>query len=82
MLSAHGLYKLWNNHTFRTYKAETVQYGTEILLFMGPKIWSLFPSNINNSEALEIFKQKLSYWEPDGFPCRLFKIYIKGPGYL
>ena len=47
-----------NNHTFRTYNAETVQYRTEILLFMGPKIWSLFPSNINNSEALEIFKQK------------------------
>ena len=49
---------------------------------MGPKIWSLFSSNINNSEALEIFKQKVSYWKPDSFPCRLFKTYIKGLGYL
>ena len=57
-----------NNHTFRTYNAETVQYGTEILLFIGPKIWSLFPSNINNSDALEIFKQKVSYWKPGSFP--------------
>ena len=45
-----------------------MQYGTEILLFIGPKIWSLFPSNINNSDALEIFKQKVSYWKPDSFP--------------
>ena len=35
-------------------------YWTEILLFMGPKIWSLFPSNIHNSEMIEIFKQKMS----------------------
>ena len=71
-----------NNHTFRTYNAETVQYGTEILLFIGPKILSLFPSNINNSDALEMFKQKVSYWKPDSFPCRLFKTYIKDLGYL
>ena len=41
------------------------QSGTEI---MGPNIWSLFPSIINNSETMEIFKQKISYWEPDNFP--------------
>ena len=35
-------------------------YWTEMLLFMGPKIWSLFPSNIHNSEMIEIFKQKMS----------------------
>ena len=42
-------YNLRINHTFRTYSAKTVQHGTEILLFMEPKIWSLFSSNINNS---------------------------------
>ena len=81
-LSAHGLYNLQNNHTFRTYNAEPVQYGAEILLFMGHKILSLFPSNIYYSEVLEIFKQKVSYWKPDSFPCKLFKTYIKGLGYL
>ena len=49
---------------------------------IGPKIWSLFPSNISNSETLEIFKQKISYWKPDNSPCRLFKTYIKSFGYL
>ena len=82
MSESEGSQKKRNNHTFRTYNAETVQYGTGILLFIGPKIWSLFPSNINNSEALEIFKQKVNYWKPDSFPCRLFKTYIKGLGYL
>ena len=66
-------YNLRINHTFRTYSAKTVQHGTEILLFMGPKIRSLFPSNINNSETLEIFKQKISYWKPDNSPCTPFK---------
>ena len=47
---------------------------TEILLFMGPEIWSLFPSNINNSETLEIFKQKISYWTPDN---SFFKLTLK-----
>ena len=76
------LYNLRNNHTFRTCNAKTVQYGTEILLFMGPKILSLFSSNINNSEEIEIFKQKISYWKPDNFPCRLLKPHIKDLGYL
>ena len=44
--------------------------------------YRLSPSNIKNSEALEIFKQKVSYWKPENFPCRLFKTYIKGLGYL
>ena len=52
------LYNLRNNHAFRTYNAKTMQYRTELLLFMGPKIWSLFSSNINNSETIEIFKKK------------------------
>ena len=70
-----------NNHTFRTNNAKTVQNGADILLFMGPKTWSLFPSNINNSETLEIFKQKISYSRPANSPCRLFKTFIKGLRY-
>ena len=54
-------YNLRINRTFRTYRAKTVQHGTEILLFMRPKIRSLFPSNINNSETLKKFKQNISY---------------------
>ena len=38
-----------------------MQYGTQILSFMGPKKWSLVPSTIKNSETLEIFKQKIMY---------------------
>ena len=55
-------------HTFmeqsyiQNINATTVQYGTEI---MGPKILSLFTSNVNISEMIEIFKQKISYWKPD-----------------
>ena len=61
-------YNLRVNRTLRTYSAKTVQHGTEELLFMRPKIRSLFPSNINISETLEI-----SYWKPDNSPCTPFK---------
>lgn len=54
-------YNLQNNHTFRTYNDETVQYRIEAQSFTGPKIWSWFFSNIKNRETLEIFKQKLKY---------------------
>ena len=66
-------YNLWNNHTFRIYNAKTVQYGIGVLLLTEPKILSLYHSNINNSETLETFKEKISYWKPDNSPCRLFK---------
>ena len=32
---------------------------------MEAKKWSLVPSNIKKSEALEIFNQKIRYWKPD-----------------
>ena len=38
-----------------------MQYGTQILSFMGRKKWSLVPSTLKNSETLEVFKQKVRY---------------------
>ena len=73
---------LQNNTTFRTNNTKTVQNGADILLFMGPKIWSVLSSNINNSETLEIFKQKISYLRPANSPCGLSKTFIKGLRYL
>ena len=45
---------LRNDHTFRTHN-KSEQYGTETLSFMGPKIWSLVPSNIKD---YKYFKEK------------------------
>ena len=67
-------YNLWINHKFRRYKAKTVQHGTEILLFM--LFMSIFRSNINNSETLEILKQKISYWKPYTSHVRLLKLWM------
>ena len=68
---------LRNDHTFRTYNFKVVQCGTKILSFMGPKIWSLVPSNIKIPITLEIFTQNIWYWKPDNCTCRLCKTYIK-----
>ena len=50
--------------------------------FMGPRRWSLVPSKIKTSEALEIFNQNIRYWKADDSTYRLCKTYIKRPGYL
>ena len=64
------------------YNVKTVQHESEALSFMGPEIWSLVPSDIKNSEPLEIFKQKITHWKPDNRPYRLCKTFIKGLWYL
>ena len=34
---------------------------------MGPKIWTLVPSIIRNTETLEIFKKRIVYWKQDHY---------------
>lgn len=52
-----------NYHALRTYNVKSVQYGTETLPFIGSKIWFLVPSNVKNSDKLQIF------WKPDTCPA-------------
>ena len=39
-------YNLQNDHTFAVHNLKNMQYLTETLSLMGPKIWSLAPFNI------------------------------------
>ena len=36
----------------------------------GSKIWELLPSNIIDSENLNIFKSNIKSWKPENYPCR------------
>ena len=43
-------------------------YGTDTLCSLGPKIWNHMPSDIKNSENLDIFKTLIKTWS--GPVCR------------
>ena len=69
-------YKLRKDAKFRSYNVKTVYYGTKTLSYLAPKIWNLIPSEVKNSETLEIFRKKNLKRKPHICPCRLCKTFI------
>ena len=75
-------YNLRNAPEFVASNIHTVYNGTETISFRGPKIWSLVPQGIKNSESIHEFKNKIKYWKPVGCTCRLCKTYIHNLGFI
>ena len=69
-------YNFRKNSTFETRNIKSVYYGSETISFIGPKIWELLPSNIKDSENLNIFKSNVKSWKPENCSCRLCRLYI------
>ena len=70
------------NSTFETRNLKRVYYGSETISFIGPKIWELLPSNIKDSENLNIFKPNIKSWRPENCACRLCRLYIADIGFI
>ena len=66
------------NSTFEERKVKSAYYGAETMSYIGPEMWELVPSNINDSENLSIFKSNIKSWKPENCPCRLCRLYIAG----
>ena len=75
-------YNFRNNSTFETRNTKSVYYGSERISFLGPKIWELLPSNIKDSECLNIFQPNMKSWNPENCPCRLRRLYIADIGFI
>ena len=67
---------------FSSRNVRTVQYGTETLTYLGPKIWKQLPNDIKESDSLSQFKRKIKLWKPEECPCRLCKRFITNLGFL
>ena len=52
-------YDLRQDVRFRSYNVKTVLYGTETFSYLGPKTWSLVPSDIRDCATEQIFRQKI-----------------------
>ena len=75
-------YNFRKNSTFETRDIRSVYYGSETISFIGPKIWELLPSNIYDSENLNIFKLNIKSWKPENCPSRFCRLYIADIGFI
>ena len=57
-------YNFKNNSVLETRNGKSVYIGSETISFLGPQIWELLPSNIKDSENLNIFKPNIRSWKP------------------
>ena len=55
---------------------ESVHYGSETIVHLGPKMWELVPQKIKDSESINILKSNIKLWKPKNCPCRLCKLYL------
>ena len=54
-----------------------VRYGTETISLLSPKIWSLIPQNVKDSDSLPCFKKgKKEKKKRTNCPCRLSKTFL------
>ena len=75
-------YNLRGNQVFSSRNTHSVQYGTDSLSHLGPKIWELIPTDIKESKTLNAFKSRIKLWVPESCPCRLCKVYIADVGFI
>ena len=75
-------YNLRNKTHFATRPIRTVHYGDSSLRYLGPKLWELIPSDMKDTESVEVFKNRIKNWIPDNGPSRLWKTYIHQTGFI
>ena len=75
-------YNLRNTSDFATRRKKTVRYGSESLLYLGPKLWNILPDEYKKIQSVKDFKAKTRSWVAENFSCRLCKIYIQHVGFI
>ena len=68
---------------FHRPNVRTVKRGERSLRNYGPILWNeMLPENLKKSETLDAFKESIKKWKPEGCPCELCKLRVKGVGYV
>ena len=74
-------YHLRDKNELYSRNPKTVAYGSESVSFMAPKIWSIVPQELKNSQSLYSFKKCIRKWKPN-CPFRLCKTYLQHVGFI
>ena len=78
MERANNQYNLCNGPDFITPQVTSVFHGTEIISYLGPKIWDIVPEEFKHKKLLNSFKVFIKGWVPTNCPCRYWKAYLDG----
>ena len=81
VLSLNDDAKYPGENDFKTFNVKMVCYGTETLAHLGPKIWSIVPTDMKRF-SLSKFTKKIRKWNPKHCPCRLCKLHVKDLGFV
>ena len=60
----------------------TAKLSLNSLRYFASKIWSMTPIEIKNSATVEMFKSKISNWEPNNSDCKICQVYLHRTGYI
>ena len=82
MERTNNQYNLHNRTDFITSEVHSAFHGTECILHLGSKIWSIVPEEFKNKKSLNSFKESIKMWIPTNYPCRLCKVYLDGVGFI
>ena len=74
-------YNLRSQTDFFRNNVNTSNFVLISLRYFASKVWSMMPIEIKNSSRVEMFKSKISKWEPDNCDCKLCKNYLHRIGY-
>ena len=75
-----GSYSLRNTSYFKLPRPNTVHNGLESVKYLGPKIWSILPQELQKN--LPSFKEGINNWKLVKCPYKLFKTFVPDIGYL
>ena len=59
-----------------------VYHGSKSASYLGPRLWELIPSMIQEIDTLSGFKKAIKKWKPTNCPCRICRTYIPNVGFL
>ena len=75
-------YNIRHKLFFKIPRNEAVRNGFESISYLGPKIWEMLLSEMQQCQTLVEVKSKVTSWNPINCPCKLCKTYIGGAGYV
>lgn len=55
---------------------------TESITYLGPRTWDIVPEEMKRKNARRSFKKSIKIWLPINCPCRLYKAYLDGVGFI
>ena len=75
-------YNLRSQTDFFSNTVKTKNFGFRLIKIFCFKVWSIILIEIKNSSTVEMFKNKISRWEPNDCECKLCQDYLYRIGYV